>query len=75
MHVRDSPSLLSVALSRSVAMPIYYALIARRQVVLCDYTDASGDFETLVPRFLQVRRLPLSSPVNVWPGGRPLANT
>lgn len=34
-------------------MPIYYALIARRQVVLCDYTAEPGDYESMLPGFLQ----------------------
>ena len=37
-------------------MPIYYALLARRSVVLCDHADVSGNFESLAQAVLE--RLP-----------------
>ena len=40
----------------AAAMPIYYALLARRRVVLCDYADVSGNFESLSQAVLE--RLP-----------------
>lgn len=42
--------------TESAAMPIYYALLARRRVVLCDYADVSGNFESLSQAVLE--RLP-----------------
>ncbi len=45
-----SPSLLLVLLSGT--MPVFYALVARKSVVLAEYTGRSGNFPTVTRMLL-----------------------
>ena len=40
----------------SAAMPLYYAVVARGKIVLCDHAEASGNFETMCQGILQTKR-------------------
>lgn len=37
-------------------MPLYYALVARGKIVLCDHAEVSGNFEALCQSMLQTKR-------------------
>lgn len=37
-------------------MPIYYSLVARGKIVLCDHAEVSGNFESLCQSILQTKR-------------------
>ena len=38
------------------AMPLYYCLVARGKIVLCDHAEVSGNFEALSQSILQTKR-------------------
>ena len=37
-------------------MPLYYGLVARGKIVLCDHAEVSGNFEALCQGILQTKR-------------------